>query len=271
MSRPDCDIYIAGLGVQTVDHITLETEAAIRASHEVLYVDTGAGTRAFLEARCPIVTSLYDESYVPGAQRLAAYRHMAARVLEAALDHPPVTFAMFGHPAVFTYSSFLIADLAQVLGLTVRVLPGISSMDCLFAERMLDPGISGLLVYEATDLLLRQRPLLPDVPTLIWQAGNLETRLHSQRPSAPRRFTRLRDHLLRYYPPEQAVMAFFAAPHALLRSTSAEFELRDLCEQAHELHAGVTLYLPPAVMRPIADPELLRQLDDPAHLQDITR
>jgi Tetrapyrrole (Corrin/Porphyrin) Methylases len=271
VSSRACDICIAGLGVQTVDHITLETEAAIRASREVLYVDTGAGTRAFLEARCPVVTSLYGESYAPGQQRLGAYRHMAARVLNAALDHPPVTFAMFGHPTVFAYASFLIADLARVLGLTVRVLPGISAMDCIFAEHMLDPAVSGLLVYEATDLLLRQRPLLPDVPTLIWQAGNAETRLHSQRPSTPRRFARLRDHLLRYYPPGQAVIACFAAPHALLLSTSVAFELHQLCEQAHELHAGVTLYLPPAAMRPIADPELLRQLDDPAHLASITR
>ncbi len=94
------DIYIVGLGVLNVDHITRETERVIRRSNEVLYVDTGVATQAYLEGLSPRVTSLFATSYEEDGNRLNAYHHMAARVLDAAMDHPPVTFAMHGHPIV---------------------------------------------------------------------------------------------------------------------------------------------------------------------------
>ncbi len=128
------DIYIAGLGVLNIDQITRETERVIRRSNEVLYVDTGVATRPYLESLCPRATSLFETSYEETGHRLNAYHHMAARVLDAALDHPPVTFAMHGHPIVGAYAPFLIRDMASLLGLEVLVLPGISAMDCLFAE-----------------------------------------------------------------------------------------------------------------------------------------
>ncbi|UCE58731.1 MAG: hypothetical protein JSU63_14960, partial [Phycisphaerales bacterium] len=158
------DIYIVGLGVLNVDHVTRETERVIRRSNEVLYVDTGVATQAYLEGLCPRVTPLFATSYEEDEHRLNAYHHMAARVLEAALDHPPVTFAMHGHPIVGVYAPFLIRDMAGLLDLEVLVLPGVSAMDCLFAELMVDPCIVGMQMYEATDLLLRRRPLQTDVP-----------------------------------------------------------------------------------------------------------
>jgi len=57
------DITIVGLGVLNVDQVTYETVRAIRRSKEVLYVDTGVATRAFLQNLCPKVTSLYETSY----------------------------------------------------------------------------------------------------------------------------------------------------------------------------------------------------------------
>ena len=57
------DLYIAGLGLQTVAQITREVEQAIRESREVLYPDTGVATESFLESLCPRVTPLFEESY----------------------------------------------------------------------------------------------------------------------------------------------------------------------------------------------------------------
>src|SRR5690242_16030050 len=101
------DIYIAGLGLQTVAQLTREVEAAIRSSREVLYLDTGVATRPLLSILCPRLTSLYDAYSKQGA-RVSAYEHMAALVVEAALDRPPVTFAVHGHPLVAVYPTFLV-------------------------------------------------------------------------------------------------------------------------------------------------------------------
>ena len=263
-------IHVVGLGVLNVDHVTRETEAVLRSVREILYVDTGVATRAWLETLCPRVTPLFGRSYSPDVSRLDAYHRMAADVIEAALDHAPVAFAMHGHPVVGAYAPVLIRDAARLLGLEVRVLPGISSLACLFAELMLDPCVHGLQQYEATDLLLRQRPLLADVPAVIWQVGNLETRLHSERHSRPERFVRFRDHLLRFYPAEHEVTALYASPHPLMRSTVLRFPLGEITQHARELHAGFSLYVPPTHARPVVDWDLALRVDSVAHLQQIT-
>lgn len=265
-----CDVWIVGLGIQNADHVTRETERVLRAVREVLYVDTGVATREFLATLCPVVTPLFESSYAAAENRLSAYHRMAARVLEAALDHAPVAFAMQGHPLVGAYAPALIHDAAGLLGLRVRALPGISSLDCLFAELMLDPCVHGLQMFEATDLLLRRRPLSPDVPALLWQIGNLETRLHSMRPSRPARFDRFRAHLERFYPADHLVTAVYASPHPLMRSTHVRFPLAEIGAHARELHAGFTLYVPPTQTRPVADAALLSQIDSPEHLRSIT-
>jgi hypothetical protein len=250
--------------------VTTEVDAALRSANEVLFVDTGLATPAFLAARCPRITPLFEDSYAESGARLSSYHHMAARTLASALDHPPVVFAMHGHPTVFSYPAFLVRELATELGLEVRVLPGISAHDTVLAALWIDPSVRGLLQYEATDLLLRRRALLPDVPTLIWQIGLVESRLYSKARSRPERFHALRDYLLQSYPQGHRAIAIYTSPHPRVPPTRFEFAIEEMPSHAEHLHAGFTLYLPPAVERPIADADLLARLDDPAHLARVT-
>jgi hypothetical protein len=259
-------IYIAGLGLQTVAQITREVETAIRASREVLFLDTGVATKQFLATLCPRVTPLYEESYAEARPRVNAYEHMAARVVEAALDHPPVTFAIHGHPLIAAHPPFLVLELAHALGLAVEVLPGISAIDALLADLRLDPVVHGVQMYEATDLLLRRRPLQPDVPAIIWQIGPIETCLHSMRVSRPGRFARFIAHLSLYYPPRHEVVAIYCSPHPILKPAIFRFALEDMGQYAAEIHSGFTLYVPPADSRPIQDYDLLAKLYSVEHL-----
>lgn len=264
------DITIVGLGVSCADHVTPEAERAIRRCNEVLYVDTGIATRPWLEERCSKVTNLYETCYVDGGYRLETYHQIAAEVVEAAMDHGPVVFAVQGHPTVFCYPPFLVSQVAELVGLTVSVQPGISAMSALFTELMLDPAPHGLLMYEATDMLLRRRPLLPDVPALIWQVGSLESHLYTTRGSTSDRFVRFRDYLLQFYSPEHKVKAVYASPHPLAASQIRSFAIADLTRHARDLEGGVTLYIPATHQRPVADVALLALLDDPHHLRGIT-
>jgi hypothetical protein len=265
------DLWIAGLGLQTVGQVTREVEQAIRASREVLYLDTGVATKAFLEDLCPRVTPLYEQSYSEGRSRVNAYEHMAARVIDAALDHPPVTFALHGHPLVAAHPPFLILELAKALNLRVAVLPGLSAIDTIVAELRVDPVVHGIQMYEATDLLLRRRPLQPDVPAIIWQIGVLETCLHTMQVSRPERFSRFIGHLRQYYPARHEVVAIYCSPHPLMPSAMLRFAIEDMGQYAQELHAGFTLYVPPAASRPIQDFDLLSKLYSVEHLRSVTR
>jgi hypothetical protein len=265
------EITIVGLGLAGVGQVTREAEAAIRGANEVLYLDTGVATGTWLRTLCPKVVSLWDACYQPDRPRLDVYHDVAARVLEAALAHPPVVFAVQGHPLTGTYAPFLVRDAAAVLGLGCDVQPGVSSMDGVMVALGLDPTAMGLQTYEATDLLLRRRPLQPDVPCFLWSVGVVETRLHTDRPSRPERFERLRLHLRRWYPGDHPVHAVFVSPHPLAPTTVKVFPLDRIGEHGDWLHHGVTVYLPPVRPRPVEDLDLVSKMDDPEHLRRITR
>jgi precorrin-3B methylase len=259
------DVVIVGLGLRP-GHLTAEAAAALRRCRETFYVE--GWELPHVEELSPRATRLYP--YAEGSARTPAYHEMAARVIAAALDHPPVAFAMQGHPGVGSYATALLRDLCRLLDLELEVQPGISALAALLADLGVDPLVRGLQLYEASDLLLRRRPLVPDVPALLWQVGSLESVLHSARPSRPERFTRLTQHLLQFYPPDHPVAILYCdTGHAPARRSEAP--LRELPQRAPLLHAGVTLFLPPAAERPIQDPELLALLADPAHLARITR
>ena len=268
--RASPDIWIAGLGIQTARQLTREVEHALRSSQEVFYLDTGAATPQLLESLCPRVTPLYWQSYSDDRPRIGAYEHMARQVIEAALDHPPVTFAIHGHPLVAVHAPFLVLEAARELRLQVAVLPGISAIDTVLADLRLDPVVNGVQMYEATDLLLRRRPLQPDVPAIIWQIGPLETALHSQRRSRPERFHRFVAHLRQFYPGSHEVVAIYSSPHPLMPPETLGFPLEDMPSHAGRIHAGFTLYVPPSGSRPILDWDLLAKLHAVDHLHRIT-
>ena len=224
----ETDIYIIGTGIRAADDFTRESIDVLGRCQEVFFVDPAIGTRALLASHCAKVTSLYEESYRQAGHRLPGYRHMAIRVVEAALDRAPVCFAMHGHPMVLCEAPFLIHKMASALGLRAITLPGVSALDHLFVDLSLDPGTNGVLMYEATDLLLHRRPLVPEVPTLLWQVGNVETRLHTSGVSRPERFHRLLEYLQATYPADHKVTTYYASPHALLSSRLNTFPLRDL-------------------------------------------
>jgi len=269
--RHQRDITIIGLGIMTVDHITREAENALSAANEVLYVDTGVATHSFLSSRCTSVTSLFADSYAEGRTRVESYEYMAARVLDAALRNPPVVFAIQGHPLVFCQPPFLIDNLAKLFGLGVKICPGISAIDTITVDLGFDPCTEGLQLYEATDLLLRERPLQPDVPALVWQVGAVESRLHTAKASSPKRFLRFQEYLLNFYPPEHTLIAVYSSPFPTMPATSFRFTVAEISAQAPYLHPGLTLFIPAISQRPVANVGLLQDIDDRAHLDTLTK
>lgn len=263
------DIYIAGLGIRSVAQVTRETEHAFRRCREILFVDGGLATAEWLGTLGPEVTPLYSESYAEAGARRMGYRTMAARVVSAALDHPPVAFAMHGHPMVGASAPQLIVAAAEALDLRVDVLPGISALDSLSADLRFDPVANGLQMFEATDMLLRRRPIQTDLPLILWQVGNVESCLHTARPSRPERFERLEAYLRTFYPAEHSATAVFSSQHPLAPAAIETFAIGAFQAAAPHLHAGVTVFIPALGQRPIVDAELLGLLESAEHLRRI--
>jgi precorrin-3B methylase len=266
----EAHITIVGLGMRSLDQLTREAERALLAAQEVFLVDGSLGIKDYLLSKQVKVTDLC-ELYKEGKGRLETYKEMSKAVVEAAIKHGPVALGLYGHPTVFAFPPFVIKDVADQLGLTVKILPGISSMDCIFAEMMIDPANAGMQMFEATELLLTRRKIQTDIQTLIWQVGTLETGLYSSRPSSPNRFARFVEYLTQYFPPAHPCVAIYCSDHPALPSTTLRFPLDRIGEFATQLHGGFTLYLPPAAVPPTLDSALERSLNSTQHLSEVTQ
>src|SRR5205823_4552334 len=138
-----------------------ETEFALRRCRKAFILPNERASLDCIAALGPETVSL-DHLYLPlGKPRAQVYQDVADVVLAAARAGPPVAFACEGHPLIYVTPSRLIIEGARETGLHVTVLPAVSSLDTLFVDLGLDPGTTGLQVYEATTAMLYGYELQP--------------------------------------------------------------------------------------------------------------
>jgi len=250
------DIGIVGTGIVGTHQLTREAEEVIRRCRRTFVIADGYGVADYLRTLCPEVSEL-GSLYEPGKNRLPTYHKMAAEVIAAAVAESPVCLATYGHPWVYCYPTTLITRAAPHLGLHVEVFPGISALDTLIVDLGIDIADNGIQMYEATDLLLRHRPLQNDVNCVIWQptvAGD---------PTCPsewyeaQQFVPLQNYLLTFYPADHQVSLVTTKTFPLTRSVVQRLRLGDLAEQLAGVPGVGTLYIPALADRPVEDTELM--------------
>jgi uncharacterized protein YabN with tetrapyrrole methylase and pyrophosphatase domain len=250
------DIGIVGTGIVGTHQLTREAEEVIRRCKRTFVIDSGYGVAEYLETLSPEVTGL-GSLYEAGMNRLPTYRRMAAEVVAAAVADPPVCLATYGHPWVYCYPTTLITRAAPLLGLHVEVFAGVSSFDTLLVDLGTDIAASGIQMYEATDLLLRRRPIQSDVACVIWQPTVVGDPTYRAEPYGPGQFESLQRYLLRFYPAEHEVAIVTTKTHPLTRSIVQRLPLGDLAAELARAPKVGTLHIPPLDQRPVEDAELL--------------
>jgi uncharacterized protein YabN with tetrapyrrole methylase and pyrophosphatase domain len=250
------DIGIVGTGIVGTHQLTREAEEVIRRCRRTFVIDSGYGIPEYLETLCPEVKEL-GSLYEPGRDRLRTYRRMAAEVVSAAVVNAPVCLATYGHPWVYCYPTTLITRAAPLLGLHVEVFPGVSSFDTLLVDLGTDIALSGIQMYEATDLLLRRRPIQSDVACVIWQPTVVGDPTYHAEPYTAEQFTPLQEYLLRFYPADHEAAIVTTKTYPLTRSVVQRLQLGDLAVELERAPKVGTLYIPPLSERPVEDAELL--------------
>jgi precorrin-3B methylase len=253
------DIAIVGLGIVGVHQITREVEETIRRCRHIFVIDPGFGVVPYLERICANVTNLIP-FYERGKSRLLTYRRMATAVINAAIVGSPVCFASYGHPSVFCYPTELIRRASKLLNLRIETFPGISSLDTLMVDLGIDFAADGVQMYEATDLLLRRRPIQTDVACVLWQTSVLAEPTYETRRRSVEHFLRLQNYLLEFYPREHSITLVVSKTFPLLRSLVETYQLESLAIELERGPQAGTLYIPPLHRRPIQDHQIFRAL-----------
>ena len=253
------DIGIVGTGIVGTHQLTREAEEVIRRCRRTFVIDAGYGVTEYIETLCPEVESL-GGLYEAGKDRLSTYHRMAATVVSAAVESPPVCLATYGHPWVYCYPTTLITRAAPLLDLHVEVFPGISAFDTMLVDLGTDIAVTGVQMYEATDLLLRRRPIQSDVTCVIWQPTIVGDPTYPDQPSTVEQFRPLEEYLLRFYPRDHEVALVTTKSFPLVRSVVSDLRLCDLAEELVRAPKIGTLYIPALTERPIEDEALLRRM-----------
>lgn len=160
-------LTIVGLGPGDASLLTLE-------AHQCL---ASAGQVWLRTARHPTVTGLppgpryesFDEVYDTGRSFHDVYEAIVGRVLELAARPQGAVYAVPGHPLVGEATVRALIDRAPPLGITLRIVAGLSFFDALAPVLGLDPLADGLLMLDALSLTPKNHVLVPQRPTVIAQ------------------------------------------------------------------------------------------------------
>jgi uncharacterized protein YabN with tetrapyrrole methylase and pyrophosphatase domain len=234
---------VVGVGIAGPAHVTRETLGAIRAADERLFLVADFLSLEWLSELAPGATNL-AEAYSVGKSRDRTYEEITERVLAPVREGKRVCAIFYGHPGVFANSPHEAIRRARAEGHEARMLPGISALDCLFADVGVDPGDVGCQEYEATDFLLRRRRFDPCAGLVLWQIGVVgvsdfrEEALWSREGLAI-----LTERLLETYPARHEVVVYEASTLPITPPKILRLPLRKLA--AADVTAISTLYVPP--------------------------
>lgn len=253
MSQPG-RLVVVGSGIRAVGQLTLETVSWIEAADVVCYVLADPVTERWVVDHSRASEDL-SRLHDPSRPRLYSYATMAARLVDHARRGRTVVAVFYGHPGVFTSPTHWAIELARSEGLEARMLPGVSAEDCLFADLGVDPGHGAFAAYEATEMLLTQRPPATDSHVVVWQIGVVA----AMRLGAGTGLASFRDYLTTFYPSDHVVTHYRAPQTGIGHPLRQELTLSGLADVAVSVTS--TLYVPPTTARPI-DPQLVAELDD---------
>ena len=255
--RAPGSLTVVGVGIAGPAHVTREALGAIRAAQKRFVLVADPLTLEWLLDLAPGAENL-AEVYEVGRPREASYEEMTERILAPVRRGRKVCAIFYGHPGVFANAPHEAVRRARAEGFEARMQPGVSALDCLFADVGVDPGDVGCQEYEATDFLLRNRRFDPCAALVLWQIGVVgvqDFRVEALWSRAGLEV--LAERLLETYPRRHEVVVYEATTLPLRPPKILHLPLSALA--AADVTAISTLYVPPLPDRP-TDRKMLKRL-----------
>jgi len=240
-SKKPGTLTVVGTGIKFLSHVTLETPAFIEQADRVLHAVPDVATRKWIQG----LNSSAEEFcyYLPDQPRKATYEKWIERIIECVAAGEKVCVIFYGHPGVFAYSSHEAIRRAREFGFEAQMLPGISASDTLFADIGLDPAVSGMQSYEATDFLIRPRAIDTSTGLLIWQGGVVGELGYKHPDGARARRQVLADTLVSHYGPDHEVVLYVGATLSMFDPVIKRVRLSELADT--DIETVTTIYIPP--------------------------
>jgi hypothetical protein len=160
-------LTVVGTGIKA-GQITPDALSCIERADKVLFIVTDIITSLWVQKINATAEDL-AVFYQPTDDRQIVYLKMVERILSCVRKGLSVCVVAYGHPGVFAFPLHESIRRARLEGFKARMLPGVSSEDCLFADLNIDPGSRGCQSFEATDFLVYRRKFDPTSSLILWQ------------------------------------------------------------------------------------------------------
>ncbi len=194
--------------------------------------------------------------YPPGELRREIYENIVEAIVDPVRAGRRVCAALYGHPGVADFIGHESVRRARDEGFAATMLPGVSSVDCLFADLGLDPGASGCQIYEATDFVVYRRGVDTSAALVLLQVAVVG--LWRAEPGPNRAGLRiLSEYLGELYPAGHEGFLYEASPYTLADPVINPVRLDKL--ETAEAGEAATLYVPSA-RSARADPDVFERL-----------
>ena len=250
-------LTIVGTGYRLAGQATAESVAAMRRADKLFFVVSDSLTAHWLGTLNENSESLAD-SYAVGKKRGDTYQEMVSRMLAPVREGLSVCGAFYGHPGVFATPPHVSIRQARAEGFEARMLPGISSVDCLLADLAVDPSATGCQTLEASYFLVRPRDIDPRCALILLQIGGVGIDTYeTARLWSRRGLQYLVKELIKIYPADHEVVVYEASPYPVCEPTMLHLPLASVPDA--DVNVCSTLYVPPAE-KSFPDPEMLARL-----------
>lgn len=250
-------LVIIGTGIRTVGQLTMESIAWIKEAEKLLYVVADPVAESVIKNLNPKAAESMAGYYQNGKPRIHAYNAMIDRTLQSVRSGNMTVAAFYGHPGVFAYPSHESIRIAKAEGFSARMLPAVSSEDCLFADLGVDPGDGGCQSYEATEFLIHSNSIEPCSQLVLWQIGILGNWTSQPGKYETKAMPLLIQKLSQYYPMNHVVTIYEAAIFTGTEPLIVKIPLYSLTD--YSMSAATTLYIPPTKPR-AADRKMMKLL-----------
>lgn len=249
-------LVIVGSGIKFISHLSVETKSYIKQADKVLYLVNEPAMMEWLNNTNPNCEAL-DQIYFGYSSRQESYNEIANYIVECLKQKINLCVVIYGHPSVFAQPALDAVLQAKQCGYDAKILPAISSEDCLFADLCIDPGEFGSQSFEATDFLIYKRNFDQSSHLILWQTGILGQLNHHRKQNNTHNVQILADYLCAFYKKEHRVILYEASQYPHLLPRIDEVQLSELSKS--KFSSITTLYVPPAYRRE-CDHEMLNKL-----------
>ncbi|RUR24234.1 SAM-dependent methyltransferase [Legionella qingyii] len=235
-------LIVCGSGIKSISHITEETKHIIKHADKVLYLVNEPNLKEWIKREAKEAESL-DDLYFNVQKRIDAYNQITNHIINEYNCGKVLCVVFYGHPTIFADPALKAVRKIKAANGNAVILPGISTMDCLFSDLQIDPGDRGCFTIDVTELLIYERTVDVNAHVILWQLANLG--MHNVKQTS--KLNVLSDYLRKSYKHDHSVCIYEAA---LMPMQKPRIEWIRLDKLSDSLISPLsTLYIPPMTQK----------------------